>query len=149
VTREEIRASGLAEKEEYSFKDFEQIVRLLRDPDGGCPWDKVQTHKSLTKDFQNEVNEVFEGIDILDRTGSGENLCEELGDVLLHIVMQAVIAEEEGLFAMDDVVQGIAQKMIRRHPHVFGDAEADSPEAVLRTWDEIKKREKAMRKRDK
>ena len=145
MTREEIRNTGIADKESYTFEDFRRIVRMLRDPDGGCPWDKVQTHESLKKDFRNEVDEAFEGIEILDKTGDGSNLCEELGDVMLHIIMQAVIAEEEGLFTAEDVVRGIAQKMIRRHPHVFGDAEADSPEEVLMTWDEVKKREKAMR----
>ena len=142
MTREEIRDSGLAEKPHYSFEDFHEIIKLLRDPEGGCPWDKAQTHESLKKDFQGEVDEAFEGIDILKKTGDGANLCEELGDVLLHIMMQVVIAEEEGLFTTDDVVDGIAKKMIRRHPHVFGDARADSSEDVLLNWEAIKQKEK-------
>ena len=149
MTRQEIRESGIADKEIYTFDDFRQIVAMLRDPDGGCPWDKVQTHEALRKDLLNEVDEVCGGIDILTKTGDGENLCEELGDVLLHILMQARIAEEEGLFTTDDVIQGIAEKMIRRHPHIFAEAEAASPEAVLLTWEEVKRREKEERARRK
>ena len=149
MTREEIRSCGLVDKETYSFDDFRKIVEVLRDPDGGCPWDKAQTHDTLRDDFQNEVNEVFEGIDRLNATGDGENLCEELGDVLLHILMQARIAEQEGLFSIDDVIQAEAEKMVRRHPHIFADGKADSAEEVLLTWEEVKRREREEKARKK
>ena len=89
-----------------------------------------------------EAYEVVEGIDIYQATGDDHNLCEELGDVLLHIVMHARIAEEEGRFTMSDVIQGISEKMIHRHPHVFGTVKADTPEQVLDNWEAIKQREK-------
>ncbi len=125
----------------YSFEDFIEIMRILRS-ENGCPWDKVQTHESLKPCMIEEANEVIEGIDILARTGDGNNLCEELGDVLLQVVFHAQIAEEEKLFTLDDVIQGISEKMIRRHPYVFGDKKADSPEAALKIWEEVKRQEK-------
>ncbi len=137
----------LVSREHYSFEDFLEIMKILRDPETGCPWDRVQTHESLKKDFQSEVDEVFEGIDLYTDTGDAENLCEELGDVLMHVVLQARIAEQEGLFTMDDVIQGISRKMIRRHPHVFGDAEAPGPEDVIASWEAVKAEEKAEKAR--
>ena len=130
-------------KEHYTFEDFCEIIKILRDPVNGCPWDRVQTHDSLKKDFQSEVDEVFAGIDIYEKTGDAENLCEELGDVLMHVVLQARIAEQEGLFTMDDVIQGISRKMIRRHPHIFADGKEKTVDEVLMTWEEIKVQEKA------
>ena len=85
-----------------------------------------------------EAQEALDAIDIYARTGAWDNLCEELGDVLLQVVMHSVIAQEEGIFTLEDVIQGISQKMIRRHPHVFGGAEADS----TLSWEEIKERER-------
>ena len=120
MTKEEILGLGLQEKENYTFDDFREIIAVLRDPENGCPWDRVQTHDSLRGCFQDEVNEVYGGMDQLDETGDASNLCEELGDVLMHIVLQARIAEQEGLFTMDDVISGISRKMIRRHPHEQG-----------------------------
>lgn len=143
MTKDEILNCGLQEKEHYTFEDFERIISILRDPENGCPWDREQTHDSLRKCFQDEVDEVFGGMDRLRDTGDPENLCEELGDVLMHIVLQARIAEQEGYFTMDDVIQGISRKMIRRHPHVFTNQTADGTEQVLKTWDEIKAAEKA------
>ena len=124
------------------FEEFEQVVAKLRAPDG-CPWDREQTHKSLKKPCIEEVAEVICGINILDETGNPDNLKEELGDLLLQVVMHARIAEEEGYFTMDDVIQGIIDKMVRRHPHVFGDAVVSCSGEVLTKWEEIKKWEKA------
>jgi tetrapyrrole methylase family protein/MazG family protein len=125
----------------YSFEDFENIIARLRAKDG-CPWDQVQTHESLRNCMIEEAYEVVDGIDTYCKTGSDTNLCEELGDVLLQVVMHACIAEEEGRFTMGDVIQGISEKMIRRHPHVFGTASADTPEKVLENWEAIKEKEK-------
>lgn len=124
------------------FEEFEHIIAKLRAPDG-CPWDREQTHASLKKPCIEEAAEVVCGINILEQTGAPDNLKEELGDLLLQVVMHARIAEEEGYFTMDDVIQGIIDKMVRRHPHVFGDAVADDSGTVLKKWDEIKKQEKA------
>ncbi len=123
------------------FEEFEHIIAKLRAPDG-CPWDREQTHASLKKPCIEEAAEVVCGINILEQTGDPGNLKEELGDLLLQVVMHARIAEEEGYFTMDDVIQGIIDKMVRRHPHVFGDAVADDSGAVLKKWDEIKEQEK-------
>ena len=124
------------------FEEFEQIIAKLRAP-GGCPWDREQTHASLKKPCIEEAAEVICGINILDQTGDPENLKEELGDLLMQVVLHARIAEEEGYFTMDDVIQGIVDKMIRRHPHVFGEATVSGSGEVLTKWDEIKKEEKA------
>lgn len=124
------------------FERFKEVVARLRAEDG-CPWDREQTHKSLKPECIEEAAEVICGINILEDTGNAENLLEELGDLLLQVVMHAQIAEEEGLFTMDDVCRGITEKMIRRHPHVFGiDTVNDSGE-VLTRWADIKKQEKA------
>ena len=114
----------------------------------GCPWDREQTHGSLKAPVIEEAAEVISGINIYDETGNPENLKEELGDLLLLIVMQAQIAEEEGIFTMDDVISGITEKMIRRHPHVFGDTKVNDSREVLDNWEEIKKLEKAGKEDD-
>ena len=124
------------------FEEFEHIIAKLRAPDG-CPWDREQTHASLKKACFEEAAEVVCGINILEQTGDADNLKEELGDLLLQVVMHARIAEEEGYFTMDDVIQGIIDKMVRRHPHVFGDAVVSGSGEVLTKWDEIKKQEKS------
>lgn len=123
------------------YERFVDIVKILRS-EGGCPWDREQTHVSLKPGCIEEACEVICGINILEETGNPDNLKEELGDLLLQIVMHARIAEEEGLFTMEDVLKGISEKMIRRHPHVFGDAEVKDSEEVLANWAEIKKEEK-------
>lgn len=123
------------------FEEFEKIIARLRAP-GGCPWDREQTHMSLKKNCIEEAAEVIGGINILEQTGDPDNLKEELGDLLMQVVMHARIAEEEGLFTMDDVIQGIIDKMIRRHPHVFGNTTVSNSGQVLVKWDEIKKQEK-------
>ena len=120
-------------KEKYDTNDLIGIVRILRSPDG-CPWDKVQTHQSIRKDF---IEEVYEAVDAIDSEDS-EHLREELGDVLLQVVFHSVLAEEENSFVYDDVVDDICKKMIIRHPHVFGDVNADTTEQVLKNWDTIK-----------
>jgi tetrapyrrole methylase family protein/MazG family protein len=125
----------------YSFEDFCGIIEQLR-AENGCPWDREQTHVSLKQCLLEEAYEVLEGIDEYDKTKDFDNLREELGDVLLQIVMHSVIAKEEGIFTVEDVIDEIAQKMIRRHPHVFGDISVDSSEGVVRNWEEIKKLEK-------
>ena len=118
-------------EKKYSFDDFREIVDALRS-EQGCPWDKAQTHESLRSCM---VEEAYEAVSAINRRDE-ENLCEELGDVLLQVVLHSRIAQEEGSFTLDDVVQGISEKMIRRHPHVFGDGGEDMP-----GWEEIKRRE--------
>ncbi|MCR4650350.1 MAG: MazG family protein [Lachnospiraceae bacterium] len=124
-----------------SFDELKEVVRRLREPDG-CPWDKEQTHSSLKPGCIEEAAEVICGINIYEKTGNSENLKEELGDLLLQVVMQAQIAEEEGIFTMDDVAKGITEKLIRRHPHVFGDVKVADSKEVLMNWEEIKAKEK-------
>lgn len=126
------------DNKEYSYEDFLDIIAQLRAPEG-CPWDRKQTHESLKECLLEESNEVLEAIDNKD----DENLCEELGDVLLQVVMHAQIAAEEGRFTMADVVQCVSEKMVRRHPHVFGDIKVDSVEEGLDLWNMIKQQEKA------
>lgn len=124
-----------------SFDEFVKVIARLRAEDG-CPWDREQTHATLKAACIEEAAEVVCGINVLEETGNPENLKEELGDLLLQIVMHAQIAEEEGLFTIDDVIRNVMEKMIRRHPHVFGTAKADTSAEVLKAWDEIKKKEK-------
>ena len=125
----------------YTYEDFLDIIARLRAP-GGCPWDQKQTHESLRDCLLEESQEVLDAIDNKD----DENLCEELGDVLLQVVMHAQIAAEEGRFTMDDVVQGVSEKMVRRHPHVFGGIKVNSIEEGLDLWNAIKAQEKAQKK---
>ena len=103
-----------------AMEELMQTVARLRAPQG-CPWDRAQTHESLKAACVEEAAEVVSGINILSETGRAQSLMEELGDLLLQVVMHAQIAEEEGLFTMEDVIRGINRKMIRRHPHVFGE----------------------------
>ncbi|MDO4746584.1 MAG: MazG family protein [Bacillota bacterium] len=126
-----------SENKKYTYEDFLDIIAKLRAPDG-CPWDRKQTHESLKECLVEESGEVIEAINNKDDA----NLCEELGDVLLQVVMHAQIAAEEGRFTMDDVVQGVSEKMVRRHPHVFGDIKVSSVEEGLDLWNAIKAKEK-------
>lgn len=121
------------------FDEFMEVVRAVRK---NCPWDKVQTHESLKPYLVNETNELLEGIDRLNKEGDKENLCEELGDVLFQVALHSVIAQEEGIFTIEDVVKGISSKMQFRHPKIFS---PEDQEAVSLTWDELKKREKEGR----
>lgn len=128
-------------KNRYSWEDFLEIMRLLRSP-GGCPWDIEQTHQSIRRDF---LEETYEALDALDRDDVPA-MCEELGDVLMQVAFHSVIEEERGNFTPADVVNGIAQKMVYRHPHVFGgDLQADDTEQVLVNWEALKRKEKDQR----
>jgi tetrapyrrole methylase family protein/MazG family protein len=129
---------------QYTYEDFLEIVKTLRS-ENGCPWDREQTHLSLRPGMMEEAAEVCAAIRLQAQTGEDWNLVEELGDVLLQVVMHAQIAGEEGRFTMDDVVQGIAEKMVRRHPHVFGEVIVRDSNEVLDNWEEIKKNEKKGR----
>lgn len=122
----------------HSFEDLTAVVARLRAEDG-CPWDRKQTLESLKPYLVEESGEVLAAID----AGDMENLCEELGDVLYQVMIQSQIASERGIFTIDDVVDGICEKMIRRHPHVFGNVKARTPEESQELWNAIKKQEKA------
>lgn len=134
---------GKMPKREQTFdlSPLEDVVKTLRSP-GGCPWDIVQTHKSLRRNLIEEVYEVIEAIDLEDK----DLLCEELGDLLMQVVFHARMAEEAGLFSMQDVIDGITEKLIRRHPHVFGDISVKDADEVLTNWEAIKRAEKKDRK---
>jgi len=119
-----------------AFAAFVGLIARLRAP-GGCPWDREQTHESLKPMTIEEAYEVLEAID----RGDDEHLAGELGDLLLQVVFHAQIATEAGRFTIADVVQKVADKMVRRHPHVFAGGKADTPEAVLRNWEAIKRAE--------
>lgn len=125
-------------QEPYTYEELADIVAELRS-DHGCPWDKVQTHESLIKCLREESEEVVAAIENKD----DENLCEELGDVLLQVLMHAQIAAEGGRFTLADVVDMLAKKLVRRHPHVFGDQTALTAEEGLASWNAIKQKEKA------
>ena len=127
------------QKDNYKFYDLVKIIELLRAPDG-CPWDKVQTHQSIRQDFIEETYEVIEAIDNDDRA----LLKEELGDVLLQVVFHAQIETEQDSFTIDDVADGVCKKMIIRHPHVFGNVQADTVDEVLTNWDNIKMQTKSQ-----
>lgn len=124
-------------KENYCVDDLVEIVKKLRAPDG-CPWDRVQTHQSIRPDF---IEEVYEAVEAIDDNDTG-HLREELGDVLLQVVFHCVLETEAGGFTLDDVADNVCKKMILRHPHVFGDVVAETPEAVLKNWDAIKMQSK-------
>lgn len=124
------------------MEDFMDIVATLRS-EHGCPWDKVQTHESLRPCMMEEAAELLASIRIYQQTGNADNMCEELGDILLQVALHSQIAKEEGLFTIEDVMTGISNKMLRRHPHVFGDQNTDDIDKIHKTWDEIKKEEKA------
>ena len=121
------------------FNDLTDVISMLRDVEG-CPWDREQTHESLKACLIEECYEVLEAIDKQD----DDMLVEELGDVLLQVVFHAQIAKEEGYFNINDVIKGICNKMIDRHPHIFGDAKAETSEKVLDNWDKIKEKEKGF-----
>lgn len=124
----------------YHFQDLVDILARLRG-EGGCPWDAEQTHQSIKKNMIEEAYEALEAID----SGNGEIMADELGDLLLQIVFHAQIGKEAGEFTIDDVIRAICEKMIRRHPHVFGDVEVSSSADVLRNWEAIKKQEKGQK----
>ena len=124
-------------KSRYDINDLLSIMKILRS-ENGCPWDKVQTHESIRTDLIEECYEVCEGID----RNSPEILREELGDLLMQVVFHAQIETEENHFDFDDVCNDICQKLIYRHPHVFGEVKADTEDEVLKNWDALKKASK-------
>lgn len=139
MTTEE-KISYLLKKQSYGFEDLVTVVEVLRS-DIGCPWDREQDHKSIRKDIIEETYEVIEAID----TEDPKLLREELGDVMLQVVFHARIEEENDSFNIDDVANDICVKLIHRHPHVFGDAVAETSEKVLSNWEKIKSDEKERR----
>lgn len=124
------------------FDDLTGIIARLRDPVSGCPWDIKQTPQSLVPNFIEELYEVVEAIEDKDDI----SLSEELGDLMLHIVFQTQIAAEEGRFGMADVLKKISEKLVRRHPHVFGDLSLADADEVKLNWERLKKQEKSHRK---
>jgi tetrapyrrole methylase family protein/MazG family protein len=129
------------ESEKHDIEELIEIVHILRSPDG-CEWDRAQDFDSMKKCLKDETDEVLCAIDKKDY----ENLQEELGDVLLQVVMNSEIAREQGLFDLSDVVQTLCEKLIRRHPHVFGDTpKPTTPEESLAIWRSVKAIEKARR----
>ena len=125
----------------YSYEELVGIIAELRS-DHGCPWDKAQTHESMISCLRNECEEVVEAIEQKDP----ENLCEELGDVLFQVMFHSEIEAEQGNFTVDDVVNGICEKMIRRHPRVFG-GEIPEVENEKDLWEAIKKQEREEKKK--
>jgi tetrapyrrole methylase family protein/MazG family protein len=121
----------------HQFTALREIIAQLRGLNG-CPWDKEQTHHSLKRYLIEECYELLEAIEEEDI----DHMIEELGDVLLQVVLHAQIGEDEGMFSIDDVIKGISDKMVRRHPHVFGEISVQDTEEVLSNWDEIKRKEK-------
>lgn len=122
-------------------KNFDELVSVmarLRAP-GGCPWDAEQTYASLAQYLLEECYETFDAIQEADATGETRNLREELGDVLLQVVFHSTIAAERGDFTIDEVVAGVTEKLVLRHPHVFGETKLETANDVLRNWDELKK----------
>lgn len=125
----------------YNFDNLKEIVATLRS-ENGCPWDRAQTHTSLKPYFCNETEEALEALDEYEKTKNGQHFCEELGDVLFQVMIHSQIAEEAGSFTIDDVIDVLAKKMVRRHPNVFGLTEENSKNGVALSWQEIKKLEK-------
>lgn len=126
---------------QYDLAGLVNIVAELRG-ENGCPWDKEQTHETMVKHLREECEEVIEAIENKD----DENLCEELGDVLFQVVMHSQIAKERGAFTIEDVIDGVAKKMVRRHPHVFAGMKIETEEERLAMWQNIKNKEKAQKK---
>ncbi len=123
------------------MKEFDRLVEIiekLRDPEKGCPWDIKQTHESLIPNF---IEELYESIEAIENKNY-EHLAEELGDILLHIIMQTQIAKEKNRFELEDILKKINEKLIRRHPHVFGSDESDNANKVKMNWERIKFEEK-------
>lgn len=133
--------SNLAEKP-HLLEKLRDIMRRLRDPDHGCPWDLKQDYQSIIPHTLEEVYEVIEAIDNKD----WPSLKDELGDLLLQIAFYTQFAEEDGYFTFEEVIQNVNDKMIRRHPHIFGDVKAETPEEVLKEWHKVKAQEKANQK---
>jgi tetrapyrrole methylase family protein/MazG family protein len=127
----------------YSFSHLVSLMARLRGP-RGCPWDRKQTHQTLLKYLKEESAEVADAV----RKGNPDHLCEELGDLLLQILFHSQIAAEKKRFTVNDVVDGLAKKLVRRHPHVFGSMKLATARQVSARWDDIKKMERALKKQD-
>ena len=121
-----------------SFEGLRAVVARLRAPDGGCPWDLEQTHESLKRYL---IEEAYEAVDALD-AGEPHRLSEELGDLMMQVLLHAQVAEDADEFVIEDVLESIATKLIRRHPHVFGDVTVENAHEVIRNWDALKKGER-------
>ena len=128
------------DKDLRTFNGLRKVVATLRGPDG-CPWDRVQTHESLRPYLAEEAAEALEAL----HDGDPALVCEELGDLLFQILIHVQLAEERGDFKMADVVYGLASKLVRRHPHVFADATAETPDAVIEQWDDLNSKERGER----
>jgi MazG family protein len=124
------------------FEELVEIMRRLRGPDG-CPWDREQTHESLTGSALEETYELVEAVE----TGDARHMCEELGDLLLQIVFHAQLAAEAGEFTLEEVVQGIVDKLVHRHPHVFGNVQVADSDEVVDNWERLKHAEHAAREK--
>jgi tetrapyrrole methylase family protein/MazG family protein len=127
----------IADAELRTFEGLRRIIARLRGPDG-CPWDRVQTHASLKPYL---LEEAYEALTALDE-GDPDKLCDELGDLLLEVFLHVQLAEEAAEFTVEDVVYRIASKLVRRHPHVFGEEQADTPEQVMALWETLKQGER-------
>ncbi len=123
------------------FDELVAVMERLRAP-GGCPWDREQTYGSLARYLLEETYETFDAIQHAEETGETSDLAEELGDVLLQVVFHSTIAKELGDFTIEDVAGGVAEKLVLRHPHVFGDKKLETADEVLDNWDELKKAER-------
>ncbi len=130
---------GISEREMHTVEGFRAIIARLRGPDG-CPWDRVQTHASLKPYL---LEEAYEALAALDE-GDPQGLCDELGDLLLEVFLHIQLAEEAQEFTLADVIHGIASKIVRRHPHVFGEEKVDSPQEVMARWQALKREEKGL-----
>jgi len=134
MTDEEMISCSTPERQ---IERLRAIMHRLRAP-GGCPWDAEQTHDSLVSNLIEEAYETVAAI----KAGDDENLCEELGDLLLQVVFHAELAQEDKRFDLDQIALGISEKLVRRHPHVFGDSNVGTTDGVLAQWDDIKRAEK-------
>ena len=130
---------NLERKSVYRFDDLAAILRILRAPDG-CPWDRVQTHLSNRRNF---LEEAYEAVEAFDRDDP-DMMCEELGDVLMQVLFNVHMEEDAGRFTFDDVTDRVCRKLIFRHPHIFGDAAAQTSEQVLVNWEALKREEKGI-----
>lgn len=126
------------------FEEVNHTLKVLRSPKG-CKWDRAQTHESLIKNLREESQEVIKAIQNKD----DENLCEELGDLLLQVLFHAAIAQEQKRFTLAQVINGLNKKLIRRHPHVFGNKKVSTPEEALAMWKAVKAKEKLLKARKK